>query len=219
MIPILELPVWADWVFKGIGILGQSFFFLRFLVQWTMSEAARKIVVPRSFWKLSIGGAVCNLIYSIYEKEIVFLIAPAINLFIYGRNISLSRRSKSLSKEILQPMFAGILSVALVAMVFAEQFKLRAYGDFWLAVGLLGQALWTARFPVQWYHSERARKVLLPPSFFAASLAGSILLLAFAIRTGKPIFIAGMVLGPLLYSRSLILALRTRDGRREGGEA
>lgn len=212
------MPAWADWIFRGIGILGQSFFFLRFLIQWSMSEAARKIVVPASFWKLSIGGAVCNLIYSAYEKEIVFLIAPVVNLFIYGRNMALSRRSKSLSKEVLQPIFAGLLTVALIAMVFDEEFRLGKYGEFWLAVGLSGQVLWTARFPVQWYHSERARKVLLPPSFFAASLAGSILLLAFAIRTGKPIFIAGMALGPLLYSRSLILSLRTREPRQGGRE-
>ena len=44
--------------------------------------------------------------------------------------------------------------------------------------------------------------------FFVAVTLVVFGLLAYAFRTGKPIFIAGMLLGPFLYGRSLMLCYR-----------
>ena len=52
-----------DYVWLGIGLLGQAFFSARFLVQWIASERARKSVVPRAFWLFSVGGGVTLLAY------------------------------------------------------------------------------------------------------------------------------------------------------------
>ena len=43
---------------------------------------------------------------------------------------------------------------------------------FWLTVGFLGQALFTARFLVQWIASERKRRSVVPVAFWWLSLLG-----------------------------------------------
>ena len=43
---------------------------------------------------------------------------------------------------------------------------------FWLTIGFLGQALFTARFLVQWLASERKRRSVVPVAFWWLSLLG-----------------------------------------------
>src|SRR5690606_31588375 len=47
----LPMTVMSLWL--GIGFLGQSLFFMRFFVQWIVSERSRKSVVPKAFWYFS----------------------------------------------------------------------------------------------------------------------------------------------------------------------
>ena len=49
--------------------------------------------------------------------------------------------------------------------------------SFWIAVGLVGQILFTSRFLVQWIASERARRSLVPAAFWWLSLGGGATLL------------------------------------------
>ncbi len=77
-----------------VGFLGQFIFFMRFVVQWLASEKEKKVVIPMLFWYLSIIGSLIILIYSIERKDIVFVTASFLNIFIYLRNIFLSKSSK-----------------------------------------------------------------------------------------------------------------------------
>lgn len=78
--------------------------------------------------------------------------------------------------------------------------------DFWwLAVGFGGQALFMLRFLIQWLHSERQRKSVIPVSFWYFSLAGALVLLAYSVHRNDPVFIAGQVLGVGIYVRNLVL--------------
>jgi len=81
---------------------------------------------------------------------------------------------------------------------------------FWIAVGFLGQALFSARFLIQWIASERARKSVLPLGFWYFSLAGGATLLAYAIWREDPVFIVGQGLGLFVYLRNLFLLRRER---------
>jgi lipid-A-disaccharide synthase-like uncharacterized protein len=74
------------------GLFAQFIFFLRFVFQWIASERAGKVTIPAIFWNLSILGAIMILIYSIYRKDIVFIFASFLSLFIYARNIVLHIR-------------------------------------------------------------------------------------------------------------------------------
>ena len=79
----------------------------------------------------------------------------------------------------------------------------------WLVTGMLGQALWVSRFPVQWWLSERAGRSHFPPVFWWLSLLGNLLLLAYALHLGDPVFVLGFLPGPLLQARNLALARRS----------
>jgi lipid-A-disaccharide synthase-like uncharacterized protein len=79
-------PLW--YVF---GMVGQILFGSRFLVQWLASEWARKPVLPRGFWYLSILGGVTLLVYAIHQKDPVFAIGQGGGLLVYARNLMLDR--------------------------------------------------------------------------------------------------------------------------------
>lgn len=77
--------------------------------------------------------------------------------------------------------------------------------DFWLFFGLLGQLCFTMRFVVQWIASERRKESVIPISFWAFSLLGSLILLVYAIYRKDPVFILGQAFGFTVYIRNLQL--------------
>ena len=81
---------------------------------------------------------------------------------------------------------------------------------FWLVVGFLGQAMFTARFLVQWIASERRRDSVVPLGFWYLSIGGALLLLGYAIHRRDPVFILGQSFGFVVYARNLLLIHRSR---------
>ena len=73
------------WILVGLG--GQILFMMRFVVQWIVSEKAKRSVIPVAFWWLSIGGAVILLAYAIYRADPVFILGQSLGFFIYARNL------------------------------------------------------------------------------------------------------------------------------------
>lgn len=74
---------------------------------------------------------------------------------------------------------------------------------FWLVVGFVGQALFTMRFLLQWLHSERLRRSIVPTAFWYFSLAGGLTLLAYSIQRRDPVFITGQSVGTFIYLRNI----------------
>jgi lipid-A-disaccharide synthase-like uncharacterized protein len=85
MVSTLFATLLNPWVI--IGFFGQFIFFLRFIVQWIVSEKNERVTVPLSFWYLSIGGSLIILVYSIHIRDIVFSTAQVASIFIYVRNL------------------------------------------------------------------------------------------------------------------------------------
>jgi lipid-A-disaccharide synthase-like uncharacterized protein len=90
---------------------------------------------------------------------------------------------------------------------------------FWLIVGFVGQALFSMRFILQWVQSERARRSVIPVAFWYFSLAGSIVLLAYAIHRQDPVFILGQAAGNVIYLRNLYLISRERRAEERAVDA
>lgn len=80
----------------------------------------------------------------------------------------------------------------------------------WLGIGLAGQALFSMRFLVQWLHSERERRSVVPVHFWYYSIAGGVTLLCYAIYRLDPVFIIGQLTGLSIYARNLYFILRQR---------
>lgn len=77
-----------------------------------------------------------------------------------------------------------------------------------IVLGLIGQAVFMARFVVQWIASERAGESVIPHAFWWLSLGGAGLLFAYAILIADPVFILGQSLGFVIYTRNLVLIRR-----------
>lgn len=77
-----------------LGLIGQTIFSGRFLLQWIYSEYKRRSVIPVAFWYASIIGALLLLCYACYKKDPVFIVAQASGLLIYLRNLQMRRRDK-----------------------------------------------------------------------------------------------------------------------------
>jgi len=80
--------------------------------------------------------------------------------------------------------------------------------DLWVVIGLFAQILFSMRFFVQWLASERRKQSVIPVSFWYLSLAGSAVLLLYAIHREDPVFIFGQGFGTFVYIRNLMLIHR-----------
>ena len=89
---------------------------------------------------------------------------------------------------------------------------------WWLLLGFGGQVLFMGRFVLQWFISERERKSVIPVSFWYLSIAGALVLLAYAMHRHDMVFTAGQGLGVAIYLRNLrlIRAERARERARAG---
>jgi lipid-A-disaccharide synthase-like uncharacterized protein len=75
-----------------LGFAGQLLFGSRFVVQWLASERLGRVVIPRVFWYLSMGGGVLLLVYAIHKRDPVFAIGQLFGALIYGRNLMLHHK-------------------------------------------------------------------------------------------------------------------------------
>ena len=72
--------------------------------------------------------------------------------------------------------------------------------------------LFASRFVVQWYVSEKLKRSVIPVQFWYLSIAGSIMMLIYAVYIGKVPLILGFLFPTVIYIRNLMLI---RKGRRE----
>jgi lipid-A-disaccharide synthase-like uncharacterized protein len=80
---------------------------------------------------------------------------------------------------------------------------------WWTAIGLTGNALFSSRFLIQWLHSERKQRLIVPPVFWHLSFWGSVISLVYAFHVDKLPIILGCVFLPFLYARNLSLLRQT----------
>ena len=73
------------------GLVGQSLFGARFVVQWLYSEARGKSLIPGAFWYLSVAGGAIILSYAIHRQEPVFIAGETATLLVFMRNLYLVR--------------------------------------------------------------------------------------------------------------------------------
>lgn len=88
--------------------------------------------------------------------------------------------------------------------------ELTAKLDWWALFGLFGQAMFMGRFLVQWIASEKKGESVVPVHFWILSLAGSIVVLTYAIGRSDPVFILAQSFGSIVYVRNLMLIHRRK---------
>src|SRR5690606_34030162 len=71
------------------GMTAQFVFFMRFMVQWIVSERNRRSTVPISFWYLSLVGSLALFVYAVKQRDPVIMAGQLLACLIYIRNLML----------------------------------------------------------------------------------------------------------------------------------
>ncbi|QQR74667.1 MAG: lipid-A-disaccharide synthase N-terminal domain-containing protein [Holophagales bacterium] len=87
---------------------------------------------------------------------------------------------------------------------------------WWTAFGLIGNALFSSRFVIQWLHSEKKKELVVPPIFWHLSFWGSVISLVYALHVDKLPIILGYAFLPVLYARNLVLLRRGKTPPAKG---
>ena len=195
----------------AIGFLAQVFFAARGLVQWILSERARKVLSPSIFWILSLAGAYLLCIYGWLRNDFAIVFGQFVSYYVYLWNLNAKGVWQRLPWIVRLVLFATpLVAICLVignAGTFFEQFLNNADVPMWLVVfGSAGQILFTLRFIYQWLYCRRDGQSQLPAGFWRISLAGALIILSYGILRLDPVLMVGHGFGLITYIRNLMLA-------------
>ena len=204
----------TDLVIYSIGLLAQVLFSARLLVQWIKSEKAGRVLSPTSFWTASILASMLLMLYGVLRNDLVIIGGQVISYFIYLRNLKLKQQWDHLP-WLVRSFALSFPLLALLWLVFSDShgftyiLEHNKISGALIAWGGLGQVVFTLRFVYQWLHSERLQQSVIPNAFWLISLVGSLMIISYAILRLDPVLFIGQVFGIVVYSRNLILGLRS----------
>ncbi len=92
------------------------------------------------------------------------------------------------------------------------------WNRFFLIWGFAAQAIFAARFIVQWIASEKEKRSVIPMAFWYLSLTGGIMLFVYALYRKDPVFILGQASGLIVYIRNIVFRLREKKQLEKTGE-
>lgn len=200
------MPDAATWP-EVVGWMGNAFYFTRFLIQWIHSERAGESVAPTLFWWFSVCGAASLGSYAYWIGDTPLVLGYTITFVIYVRNLTIVHLGARAGRLGFVPTLGLALAAAAVLIYLAAGREVEDQAQrAWIAVGFVGQAVFSSRFVVQWYASERRGDAHFTRAFWWLSLVGNVLLLAYVIHRGDLVFIAGFFLGPFVQVRNLMLS-------------
>lgn len=194
----------------AIGFLAQAFFAGRTIIQWILSERAKKVLSPSIYWILSILGSYLFFIYGWLRDDFAILIGQFISYYIYIWNLN----EKGLWSRLHRVIKVLLIATPVVAITFAINDAEIFVKDFlqndkipvWLIIfGSLGQIIFTLRFVYQWFYSMKRQESLLPVGFWIISLAGSAVIIAYGILRQDPVLILGQSFGFIAYIRNIVI--------------
>jgi lipid-A-disaccharide synthase-like uncharacterized protein len=193
-----------------LGFIAQALFSARILVQWILSEKAKRVVSPTIFWVLSMAASYMLFIYGWLRDDFAIMLGQVIAYYIYIWNLD----EKGVWRKI--PL---ILRIALIATPAAgisyilsdwQQFVAQCLNNaeipqLLVIYGSMGQIIFTLRFVYQFLYSKKHGASLLPAGFWIISLIGSTIIVSYGIIRLDPVLILGQSFGFVSYTRNLII--------------
>ena len=193
-----------------LGFVSQVLFFTRTLLQWILSERAKKVLSPTIYWILSIIASYLFFIYGWLRHDFSILLGQIISYYIYIWNLNENgvwNKINVVFKALL--ILTPICAVGFVLKdgnLFIDTFLRNKNIPLWLVIfGSLGQVVFTLRFVYQWIYSMRRKESLLPLGFWIISLAGSGIIVIYGLIRRDPILILGQSVGFIAYTRNIVL--------------
>ena len=103
-------------------------------------------------------------------------------------------------------------TLTIIAITWVGK-EYRFFGLDWsyiMILGLIGNAIFSMRFLVQWAASERQKESVIPVSFWYWSIAGSIVMCLYFVFRRDPIGILAYLPNSMIYIRNLMLIRRRK---------
>ncbi len=94
LLGFFNISSWLNFVWVGIGLVGQGAFFGRMFVQWVVSEKNRRSEVPELFWWFSFVGGICLFTYFVWRVDVVGVLGQSTGVVIYARNLRLIHKQR-----------------------------------------------------------------------------------------------------------------------------
>ncbi|MCF0167592.1 MAG: lipid-A-disaccharide synthase N-terminal domain-containing protein [Bacteroidales bacterium] len=201
-----------------LGFLAQGLFSARLLVQWIMSERAKKVVSPTIFWILSLIASFVFFIYGWLRDDFSLMLGQVIGYFVYIWNIG----AKGGWKKIPQPWRALAVSALMLTPAVGLGAMAGHWGDIsqnlfhneqiplWMVIyGSAGQVIFSLRFAYQFLYSKKRSESILPKGFWIISLAGSLIIVSYAFIRHDWALALGQTCGLVTYSRNLMIAVKS----------
>ena len=97
-----------------LGFISQVLFFTRTLIQWVLSERARKVLSPTIYWVLSIVASYLFVIYGWFRNDFAILLGQLISYYIYIWNLN----ETGVWKRINRFLRSILVVTPIIAIVF-----------------------------------------------------------------------------------------------------
>lgn len=193
-----------------LGFISQVLFFMRTLLQWVLSERAKKVLSPTIYWVLSIIASYLFCIYGWFRNDFSILLGQLISYYIYIWNLNENGVWKKINVVVQAILFlTPICAIGFVLKngnYFVSNFLNNTKIPLWLIIwGSAGQIIFTLRFVYQWIYSMRRNESLLPVGFWIISLVGSGIIASYGVIRVDPILILGQSVGFIAYTRNIVI--------------
>ena len=199
----------------AIGFVAQGFFSARMLIQWILSEKAKRVVSPDWYWICSLVGSILLFVYGWLRDDFAIIFGQLISYYIYIWNLNI----KGVWPRMRLPLRTGVVLLPFLAFglmlhdvpAFVDSFFHNDAVSIPLPVwGSAGQVIFTLRFIYQWYYSYRRNESILPKGFWVISLVGCAIIVSYGVFRIDPVLILGQSVGFFTYSRNLVLYKKSK---------
>lgn len=208
-----------SWLLLGVGFLAQGLFSARFLIQLVKSEKAGEVLSPVIFWQLSLIASFLLMVYGTFRQDAVIVGGQVVGYYIYIRNLQI-QNSWKIFNPILRVLFIVLPFVFFTYLIFfnflnpSQLFDNPEISSLMLTWGGLGQVIFTSRFVVQWYQSEKTKTSHFPMAFWYISMLGALMIATYAIFRNDAVLFIGQAFGILVYGRNIMIHFGPRNTQR-----
>ncbi|MCH4181994.1 MAG: lipid-A-disaccharide synthase N-terminal domain-containing protein [Prevotella sp.] len=198
-----------------IGFIAQGFFSARMLIQWILSERAKKVVSPNLYWICSLAGSILLFVYGWMRHDFAIILGQLISFYIYIWNLDI----KKIWRQVPLLLRIVIEALPLIAISFMLSDVSRFFHNFLhndliplplLIWGSVGQIIFTLRFIYQWFYSYHRHESVLPVGFWIISLIGCSIIVSYGVFRLDPVLILGQSVGFFTYFRNIALCRKER---------
>ncbi|WP_236651327.1 lipid-A-disaccharide synthase N-terminal domain-containing protein [Parabacteroides distasonis] len=199
-----------DWFTFSIGLLAQFLFSARTLVQWVLSERAKRVVSPSIFWMLGLWGSFLLSMYGCLREDFSIVFGQCVLFYVYWWNLKKQGVWEKIPFVVRMVLCSGSIIFAMLVlcntpMLTGYFFKNTRLPLWLLFLGTVGQLVFASRFIVQWIYSYYIGRSTLPVVFWIISLIGSSMIFLYGMLRHDMVLLLGHSFGIVVYIRNLYI--------------